>query len=263
MFDPTDAGTEPPLLFDVPLPQECTVGGTQAHSYNQGLCSRKPCRTKEGECSVSKQCCYEVGQTANVDFVCSDTSIPNRGHVIVMCHCQLCSQLHAQVRGKVFSSFQREPVILAAVVVGSEIATFTDQDGSFWFETLTTSSELTMIFQETRHRELEKVIQVRPSLTHELTVVLEYIEHRDCVHKLEAGFDVALASESTTETYGIDGFLHFHLTHSPTLELTPIVVQEAFCTLSTALISGRPSLNQHSTTWSMSTRGVPSFRSSP
>ena len=146
---------------------------------------------------------------ATVDFVCSDTSIPNRGHVIVMCHCQLCSQLHAQVRGKVFSSFQREPVILAAVVVGSEIATFTDQDGSFWFETLTTSSELTLIFQETRHRELEKVIQVRPSLTHELTVVLQYIEHRDCIHKLEAGFDVALASESNTETYGIDGFLHF------------------------------------------------------
>lgn len=208
MLPSTDDGTELPLRFEVPLPHECTVSGTTTHTYNQGLCSRRPCRTKEGECSESNQCCFEVGQTANVDLTCSDTSSPNHGHVIVMCHCQPCSQLHAEVKGTVLSSFQEKPVVLAAVVVGSEIITFTDQDGSFSFKTLTPTNELTVVFHEFRHRKLQTTIQVHPSLVHELNILLEYIEIIDTQQKMEAGFDTPLASNDTKEMYGIDGFLH-------------------------------------------------------
>ena len=158
---------------------------------------------------MSKQCCFEVGQTANVEFTCSDSSSSHHGHVIVMCHCQPCSELHAEVRGKVLSSLRREPVVLAAVVIGSEIATFTDQDGSFSFETLTPTSELTLIFQESKHRKQKKKIQVRPSVIHELNILLEYIEIVENEQKMEAGFDSKLTPNTTTELYGIDGFLHF------------------------------------------------------
>ena len=205
----TDRDTEIPQLFEVPLPHECTVSGTSAHTYNQGLCSRRPCRTRAGECSQSSQCCYEVGQMANVDFTCSDSSSPHHGHVIVMCQCQLCTQLHAEVRGQVLSSLNNEPVVLAAVLVGDDIATFTNQDGTFSFETITPANELSLIFQETNHRELETTLLVRPSLIHEINVLLEYIEVIDHRQKMEAGFDTTLASNDTIETYGINSFLHF------------------------------------------------------
>ena len=158
---------------------------------------------------MSNQCCFGVGQTADVEFTCFNSLSPRHGHVIITCTCQPCTQLHAEVKGKVFSSLENKPVVLAAILVGNEVVTFTDQDGSFSFETLTPTNELTLIFQEARHRELEKTIAVRPSLVHKLTVVLEYIEMIDHERKMEAGFDTALVSSETRDTYGIDGFLHF------------------------------------------------------
>ena len=202
---------EMPLPFDVALPQECTVSATNADTYNQGLCSRRPCKTRDGECALSSQCCFEVGDTVNVEFTCSNNSQspPQQGHVIVTCTCQPCSQLHAEVSGKVTSSLQNKPVVLAAVLVGNEVVTFTDQNGAFSFETLTLTNELTMIFQETNHREVRKTVPIRPSLVHRLRVVMEYIEVMDHQHKTESGFDTALVSEETSETYGVNGFLHF------------------------------------------------------
>ncbi|CAI8002895.1 Cartilage intermediate layer protein 1 [Geodia barretti] len=131
-------GTELPLHFDVPLPQECAVSGTGARRYNQGLCSRKSCRTPDGVCSLpSEQCCYEVGETAAVDFTCSNSRSPERGHMIITCTCQPCGQLKVEVSGEVVSSRGNEPLVLATVVAGGEVVTFTNQRGTFLFETLT------------------------------------------------------------------------------------------------------------------------------
>lgn len=185
------------------------MSGTNARSYNQGLCSRRPCKTKTGECILSDQCCFEIGETSNVDFTCSDSISSHQGHVIVTCYCQPCSQLHAEVSGNVVSSRRNEPVVLATVLVGGEVVTFTNQEGAFSFETLTPTNELKLIFQETKHRELEKTITVHPSLIHKLEIVLEYIEVVEYRPKMETGFDTTLASNVTIETYGVNGFLHF------------------------------------------------------
>ena len=201
--------TEQPLYFEVPLPHECVVTGTGAHTYNQGLCSRQPCRTKEGPCTVSDVCCYEVGDMAAVDFTCSDSKSPEQGHVIVTCRCQPCSQLRAEVTGEVVSSLGNEPVVLATVLVAGEIATFTDQHGLFSFETLTPMSNLTLIFHEARHRDLERNVTIHPSQVHRMKVLLEHIEIVDQQDKLEVGFDTPLARGDIVETYGVDGFLHF------------------------------------------------------
>ena len=112
--------------------------------------------------------------------------------------------------GRVVSSCHgNKPVVLAAILVGGEVVTFTDQGGAFSFETLTPSNKLTLVFQETRHRELEKTIEVHPSLIHKLRVVLEYIEVTHFVPRMEAGFDTLVASNDTISTYGVNGFLHF------------------------------------------------------
>ena len=39
---------ELPLPFQIPLPMECTVAGTNARSYNQGQCSRNPVGQPQG-----------------------------------------------------------------------------------------------------------------------------------------------------------------------------------------------------------------------
>ena len=204
-----DDYTEHPLHFEVPLPQECEVAGTGAHTYNQGLCSRRPCHTDSGACAISDVCCFEVSETAAVHFTCSDSHSPNQGHVIVTCRCQPCSQLRAEVSGEVVSSLGGDPVVLATILTGGEVVTFTDQTGSFSFETLTPSSSLTLIIQEARHRELERNVTVHPSLIHNMKVVLEHIEAIEQIDKMEAGFNVPLTTNDVVENYGVDGFLHF------------------------------------------------------
>ena len=169
---------------------ECTVAGTNARSYNQGQCSRKHCRTATGECSQSWKCCYEVDQISLVKFACADSDNFLQGSVIVMCRCQVCDKLHARIRGQVLSSLDRKPVVLATIVIGSEIATFTDQGGRLFFELTSSNREVTLLFQEARHQQLEMTINIHPSLAHELTIILEYIKFVEPVCKIHQGFGV-------------------------------------------------------------------------
>ena len=183
---------------------------TGARKYNQGLCSRKPCRTHEGVCSRPQEhCCYEVGQTAAVEFTCSDSHSPERGHVIITCTCQPCSQLKVEVTGEVVSSHGNKPLVLATVSAGGEVVTFTNQQGTFSFETISPSSMLALTFHEARHRELERNLTVLHSLRHRIKVILEHIEIIDSQEKMEAGFDSLLVSSDVIENYGVNGFLHF------------------------------------------------------
>ena len=150
-----------------------------------------------------------MGQTAGVDFTCSDSRSPDRGHVIVTCRCQPCSQLKVEVSGEVVSSQGNEPLVLATVLADGEVVTFTNQRGAFSFETLTPTPILSLVFQEARHRELERNLTVHPSIQHRVRVVLERIEIIDRQEKTEAGFDTQLTSGEVTENSGINGFLHF------------------------------------------------------
>ena len=101
------------------------------------------------------------------------------------------------------------PVVLATIMIGSEIATFTDQGGRFFFDLTTSNHEVTLLFQEARHQQLEMTINIHPSLAHELTVILEYIQFVESVDKIHQGFGVSLASNVTEEEYGIKALLKF------------------------------------------------------
>ena len=103
---------------------------------------RKHCRTATGECSQSWKCCYEVDQISLVKFACADSDNFLQGSVIVMCKCQVCDKLHAQIRGQVLSSLDRNPVVLATIMIGSEIAAFTDQGGRVFFDLFGTRCDL-------------------------------------------------------------------------------------------------------------------------
>ena len=129
--------------------------------------------------------------------------------MIITCTCQPCGQLKVEVSGEVVSSRGNEPLVLATVVAGGEVVTFTNQRGTFLFETLTPTSTLTLTFHEARHRDLERNLTIHPSLQHRIKVVLEYIEIIDRREKMEAGFDTPLVSSDVIENYGVNGFLHF------------------------------------------------------
>ena len=218
---PTDL-LEIPLVFEVPLPAECTVAGTNSRSYNQGQCSRKPCQTSKGECASSLQCCFEVATTSSVKFTCSDSKKQLKGSVVVMCKCQPCSKLHAQIKGRVLSSLDKTPIVLAAIMVGSEIATFSDQEGRFFFELTTGNREVTLLMQEARHKQLQITINIHPSLSHDITIILEYVQSIQSVDKLQHAFRVQLSDNLTMDQYGIDASLRFEeesLVHGSTSEL--------------------------------------------
>ena len=195
--------TEPPEVFRVPLPNECAIPNNPAHSYNQGQCSRRPCHTRAGPCSLLWRCCYEVGQTSPVPFSCSNSAGQLVGSVIVTCKCQPCEKLHAYIRGHVFSSRMRAPVVLAAVLLRTEMVAFTDENGNFFFELTTGEGEVTLLIQEVHHRPIEVQVNLRTSLRPEVAVTMEYIEDIKVVEKMQAGFLMELGDQATLEITGI------------------------------------------------------------
>ena len=84
-----------------------------------------------------------------------------------------------------------------------------ESEARFFFELTTNNREVTLLFQEAGHQNLEMVINIHPSLAHELTVILEYIQFVEPVDKIYQGFGVSLASNVTEEEYGIKALLKF------------------------------------------------------
>lgn len=196
--------TEPPQVFRVPLPSECTIPNNPAHSYNQGQCSRRPCQTNKGPCSFFWRCCYEVGQTSPVPFRCSNSAGQLLANMIVTCECQPCEKLHAYIRGRVYSSRMRRPVVLAAVLLRTEMVSFTDENGRFFFELTTGEGEVSLLIQEVHHRPVEVEVNLRASLRPEVAVTMEYIEDVKVVSRMQAGFRMELGDEATSELTGIE-----------------------------------------------------------
>ena len=201
----SDLVTEEPLPFEVPLPEECIVTGTKSStSYNQGHCSRKPCQTKRGPCSESWQCCYEVGQTSTVSFSCSNSKTQLHGSTVVACWCQLCDKLQAVIRGRVLSSLDHKPIVLTAIMIADEIATFTDHGGHFFFQLSTSNRQVTLVFQEAKHRQVEVTVDIQHSSTPEVVVVMEYIETVQRIERLQDGFFAQLSNDEIIRTHGVN-----------------------------------------------------------
>ena len=196
--------SEPPEPFAVPLPGECSLPHSGAHSYNQGQCSRRPCRTDSGPCSLLWRCCYEVGQVSTLPFTCSNSARALLGTVIATCECQPCDKLHASIRGRVLSSRGGHPVVLAAVMLGDEIVAFTEESGRFFFELATVEGDIRLLVQEVRHRPVWVGVDLRTSLSPDIAVTLEYTEHVVMVDKLHEGFKTDLGDMATSEVTGIE-----------------------------------------------------------
>ena len=200
---------ETPLQFEVPLPSECTIAGTTSRSYNQGQCSREPCRSGTGECALGGHCCFEVGQTAEVALSCTGGDNVLQGGVIVACRCQPCGRLQAHVRGRVLSSRDNRPVMLAAILIDSEMVTFTDQEGGFFFQLTSIDRTVQLRFQEASHAELEMDLDMQASLNHEVGVVLEYIQTVYTAEEAGAEFEAPLADARTQEDARLSAALEF------------------------------------------------------
>lgn len=181
----------------------------KAHSYNQGQCSRKPCKTQSGPCSsLFWQCCYEVGQISSLPFSClgSTDNLLGSVHVIESCECQPCNKLHASFRGYVLSSRGHQPVVLAAILLaGTEIVTFSDQNGRFFFELTTIEGGVHLLIQEVHHREVEVDIDLTSTLTPGVDVIMEYIEDVVVVEKFQSGARIELGDSETLEKTGLNG----------------------------------------------------------
>ena len=201
----SDLITEEPLPFEVPLPEECIISGTKSsRSYNQGQCSRKPCQTKTGPCSESWQCCYEVGQISKVSFSCSNSTTSLHGSTVVACWCQLCDKLQAEIRGRVLSSLDHKPIVLVAIMIGDEIATFTDQSGHFYFQLTTGNRKVTLLFQEAMHRQVEVTVDIQHFSSPEVEVIMEHIETVQRIDRLQDGFLVQLNDQEVVRTHGVN-----------------------------------------------------------
>ena len=194
--------------------------------YDQGQCSRKPCqcgqqahwasakastdhqRQHPSESPhINKNCCFEIAQTSDVSITCLDTEHQLHKSVIKRCSCQPCAKRQATIRGRVLSSLDRAPVVLAVLVLGNELTTFTDKDGRFSIE-LTTDSpdpEVSLLIEDARHNPLELTLSAAHS-TFPLIVqpALEYIASVEDVQELHFGANVSLASVASLEFDGID-----------------------------------------------------------
>ncbi len=192
---PSLTSNELPQDYEVPLPEECIVPGTNTHSYNQGQCSRSPCTSSHLPCANSLQCCYEIDQTSSIEFICSHSSTRLRATVILSCSCQVCDKLRTHIQGRVLSSLELQPVVLAAIMIETEVATFTDENGYFSFDLSTGNGDISLLFQETHHRMLRTNVNIRHSTSPEVNVVMERIQNTVTIETVHLGADASLKND--------------------------------------------------------------------
>ena len=104
----------------------------------------------------------------------------------------MCDKLQARIKGRVLSSLDRNPVVLAAIMIGTEVATFTDTDGYFSFELSASNGDIVLLFQEAQHRHLEVKVDIHHSNNPEINIILEHIDVVQAVDKLHPGFTLEL-----------------------------------------------------------------------
>ena len=123
--------------------------------------------------------------------------------MIITCECQPCEKLHAYIRGRVLSSHLHQPVVLAAILLGNEIVSYTDGNGKFFFELTTVEGGVNLLIQEVRHRPIEVEVNLQTSLTPNVAVTMEYIGDMVSVDKMQLGFNAELGNAETSQETGI------------------------------------------------------------
>lgn len=121
----------------------------------------------------------------------------------------MCDKLQARIKGRVLSSLDRNPVVLAAIMTGTEVATFTDMNGYFSFELSTNNGEIVLLIQEARHRHLEVNVDIRHSNSPDINIILEHIDIVQVVDKLHPGFTLELRHREVVINPGLTASLEF------------------------------------------------------
>ena len=116
----------------------------------------------------------------------------------------MCDKLQAEIRGRVLSSKDHEPITLVAIMIAGEIATFTDQSGHFYFQLMTSNRKVTLSFQETMHRQVEVTVDIQHSSSSEVVVIMEHIEMIHRIDRLQDGLFVQLNGREVVKTHGVN-----------------------------------------------------------
>lgn len=93
--------------------------------------------------------------------------------------------------------------MLAAILLGNEIVSYTDGKGRFFFELTTVEGGVNLLIQEVRHRSIEVEVNLRTSLTPNVAVTMEYIGDMMSVDKIQFGFNTELGNLETSQETGI------------------------------------------------------------
>ena len=189
---------ELPQPYWVALPANCKlVSPSSSLTYNRGRCSMQPCQTTAGTCSQSQSCCFNVHRTTTLPLACSSSS-DFYVTVITSCRCQPCDK-HQIIRGCVLSSFNKQPLMLASVLIDREVIAVTDNEGRFFIEiSATRDKELSLVIQEAHHHQLELAIPLSFTFPGNVTVIMEYIAGFTDCSQLQLGFSQPLSLVDST-----------------------------------------------------------------
>lgn len=80
-------------------------------------------------------------------------------------------------------------------MIETEVATFTNENGYFSFDLSTGNGDITLLFQETHHRMLKTIVNIRHSKSPEVNVVMERIQNTVTMEMLQLGTDVILKND--------------------------------------------------------------------
>ena len=97
-----------------------------------------------------------------------------------------------------------EPIVLVAIMIADEIATFTDQSGHFYFQLTTSNRKVTLSFQESMHRQVEVTVDIQHFSSSEVVVVMEHIEKIQRIDRLQDGLFVQLNDQEVVRTHGVN-----------------------------------------------------------
>lgn len=191
--------SEDPVSFEVGLPPECHIVDNFGRSYNQGQCSRRRCHTLAGLCSYSSRCCYEATNTSVIKLQCANSTQLLERHVIHECGCKLCSNQLVTVEGRVVTSPDDKPVVLAAFMLDSEVLGMSDEEGKFHFVVSSMQDTARVTIIEPQHKPITIPLHMDTlSSSYELLVVLEKISGEEIVNDVMAGFQLQLEDNKTT-----------------------------------------------------------------
>ena len=198
--------SEDPASFEVGLPPEChIVDNPNSRTYNQGQCSRQRCHTLAGLCSYSSHCCYEATNISVIKLQCANSTQLLERHVIHECGCKLCSNQMVTVEGKVVTSPDDKPVVLAAFMLDSEVLGMSDEEGKFHFVVSSMEDKTSITVIEPQHKPTTITLHMDTlSSSYELLIVLEKISGEEIVNDVMAGFQLQLEdSKPTADEAGV------------------------------------------------------------